>query len=608
MAKDKKLPLISVVMLNWNGLEDTKVCIESLRKNTYPNFEIVIVDNGSEDGSKEWLKAQNDVVLVDLEKNYGVTGGHNKGFEASKGEYIANLNNDTVVDKDWLWALYRPMEKDDSIAVTGGKAYEWNDDNPAYDENNTYFTYQVIDLFGGYAHTMRIGQEETTVNSISTVGALMRRSAIEEVGYFDNDFFAYYDETDQFARFKRAGYKIVYTPESKLWHMIGNSTKGFPYFYLYQMYRNRFIFSVKNYDKEYLIPFIKSYTRDSLRAMKQTLAGRGDLNSKAQYSAFFWNILHFSKSFSKRKKIMKLGPTYNKLLPYDSAEYVSVVITCYNYAEYVQDAIKSVLNQTQKSLEIIVINDGSTDKSLEIIKKYKDSVTIVDKNNEGVIAAKNQGLMMAKGEWIIFLDADDVLESNYIEETLRFARFNNYDVVYTDMKYFGTKNETCNARKFDYELLLTGNYIHNSSLYKKEKLHQAGGYKLEMNGGFEDWELNISLYEVGAKFGYIEDPVLNYRQHADGLGRNSMAQKKLEKLQEHVRELHRRSYFKRSIGYYKVQKSLKRVAQYPLLPIIAIITLPIAVISLILSLIKTFLNIWANLLRRYIHYKENKSE
>ena len=203
MAKAKTYPLISITMLNWNGFEDTKNCLESLRKSTYPNYEIIIIDNGSSDGSKEWLRAQKDLVLVDLEKNYGVTGGHIRGYEVAKGEFIANLNNDTLVDPDWLWSLYRPMEVDKKIAVTGGKAYEWNDTNPAYDETNCYFTYQVLDLYGGYAHTMRIGQKQASINSISTVGALIRRSAIEKVGYFDDDYFAYYDETDLFSRMKR---------------------------------------------------------------------------------------------------------------------------------------------------------------------------------------------------------------------------------------------------------------------------------------------------------------------------------------------------------------------------------------------------------------------
>lgn len=606
--KTQNLPLISVVMLNWNGLEDTKRCIATLRKSTYPNFEIIIVDNGSADGSKEWLKAQDDVVLVDLPENLGVTGGHNKGYEAAKGEFIANLNNDTVVDQDWLWALYRPMEKDEKIAVVGGKAYEWDDNNPKYDESNDYFTYQVVDLFGGYAHTMRGGALEASVNSISTVGALMRRSAIEQVGYFDNDFFAYYDETDQFARFKRAGYKIIYTPEAKLWHMIGGSTRGFPYFYLYHMHRNRFMFAVKNYDQEYLWKFLRIYTRDSLAGLYHTIRGRSELNDKARYKAFFWNLAHARRSFKKRRDIMKLGPTYNKLLLNDAAEFVSVIITCYNYAEFVEKAIKSVLAQTQAPVEIIVINDGSTDDSMKVINKYKDQVTIIDKKNEGVIAAKNQGLLAAKGEWIVYLDADDTLEPTYIEDTLRYAREHNYDVVYTDMRYVGSKKEIVKMHPYSLNRLLYGNYIHNSSLYSKTKLHQAGGYKEAMKGGYEDWEINISLAEKGARFGYLNKALLNYRQHEGEKGRNNNAQKVADELTANVRQLHRRSYFFGRLGVFGLKHLFVTLFKYPLIPVIALISLPLAILKAGLAALRRFKSAWAEYIRAYVHKQRARKE
>lgn len=605
MAKKTNLPLISVVMLNWNGLEDTKTCIATLRKNTYPNFEIIIVDNGSTDGSKEWLKAQNDVVLVDLPKNLGVTGGHNKGYEAAKGTFIANLNNDTVVDPDWLWALYRPMETDNKIAVVGGKAYEWDDENPKYNESNGFFTYQVVDLFGGYAHTMRGGNEIVSVNSISTVGALMRRSAIEKVGYFDDDFFAYYDETDQFARFKRAGYKIIYTPEAKLWHMIGGSTKGFPYFYLYHMHRNRFMFAVKNYDRKYLGKFLRIYTRDSMAGLYHTLRGRDELNDKARYKAFFWNMFHAHRSFKKRREIMALGSTYNGLLLDDAAQFVSIIITCYNYEEYVEAAIKSALAQTQEPLEIIVINDGSTDKSLDVINKYKDQITIIDKKNEGVIAAKNQGLIAAKGEWVIYLDADDILEPTYIQKTLRYARKNNYDVVYTDMQYIGVKKEIFKARPYTFRSLLYSNYVHNSSLYNKVKLHQAGGYKDAMKGGFEDWEINISLAENKARFGYFEEPLLHYRQHENTRGRNNEAQKQAAALVANVRKLHRRSYLKGNLGLYGIKIVFTNLVKHPLLPFVALFYLPVAILKGIVAGLRRSKSVWLHSVRNYIHKRRS---
>lgn len=589
-------------MLNWNGLEDTKSCIASLKKNTYPNFEIIIVDNGSEDGSKEWLKSQKDIVLVDLPKNEGVTGGHIAGHNVAKGEFVANLNNDAMVAKDWLMELYKAIIKDESIAVTGGKAFEWDDNNPIYNEDNTYFTYQVLDLYGGYAHTMRTGVKETAVNSISTVGALMRKSAIEKVGYFDNDFFAYYDETDLFARFKRAGYKIVYTPEAKLWHMIGNSTKDIPYFYLYHMHRNRFIFAVKNYDRKYLLQFFKIYTRDSLIGTYLWARGSKDINHQAQYKAYFWNLKHFFHNFRKRSAIKKLGPKFNELLLNESAEYVSVVIPCYNYGDYVAEAIESALNQTQAPLEIIVINDGSTDNSLDVIKKYKDKVQIIDHENQGIIRTKNIGIEKAQGEWIIFLDADDKLEPTYIEETLRYARANNKDVVYTDMQYFGSKKKIFEARPYSRGSLLNGNYINNSALHRRSFLQRVGGYKQEMKDGYEDWEINISVAEKGAKFGYIPKPLMLYRQHSQTSQRNDNAIEKAAEIIKIVRSLHRKSYFIHKFKIYQFVSLSVKIIKNPLLIIVIALALPLAIFRAWIAFpLAMVFHAWARIVKHYIN-------
>ena len=364
------------------------------------------------------------------------------------------------------------------------------------------------------------------------------------------------------------------------------------------------MFAVKNYDQEYLFKFLRIYTRDSLAGLYHTLRGRDELNDKARYKAFFWNMFHAHRSFKKRRDIMTLGPTYNKLLLDDAAQYVSIIITCYNYAEYVEEAIKSALSQTQKPLEIIVINDGSTDRSIDVINKFKDQVTIIDKKNEGVIAAKNQGLLAAKGEWIVFLDADDELEPTYIEKTLRYAREHNYDVVYTDMQYTGAKNERFAVFPYSFARLLRGNYIHNSSLYKKEMLHKAGGYKEAMKGGYEDWEINISLAEKHASFGYLKGPVLHYRQHGDDKGRNNSAREQALLLTASVRSLHRRSYLLHSLGFYNLKLAAELIVKYPLLPIVAILYLPVAVLKSIVAGLRRFKGAWLHDVRAYLHKKK----
>jgi len=527
-------PLVSIVVLSWNTIDDTKKCIESLRRLTYPAFEIILVDNGSSDGSKEFFSQLDNIEYVDLPINTGFTGGQIAGFEQAKGEFVALINSDAVVDSLWLTVLIDAMTKDNSIAAAGGRAYVLDETHEAYDSGSPFYSYQVLDVFKGYALTLATGDKQVCVNSISGAGVLIRRSAIEKIGYFDDRFFAYYEETDLFARFKRAGYSIVYNPEALTWHKIRGSSANNPFFYLFQMHKNRFLFAVKNYDRRYLYSFLKSYSRDFLSSLKRRSKNTDD---DARIQAFVWNIKNSFTTIRERIEVQKLGPTYSELLLKDSAQIVSVVVPCYNYARFVGEAIESVLAQTQQPLEIIVINDGSTDDSLDVISGYGASIRVINQENRGIIATKNRGLEEAKGDWIIFLDADDFMEPTYIEKCISLARRERADLVYTDMRLFGAKNEVFRSIKYSRSILHRNNFIHNSSLMRLDFVRSVGGYKDEMKDGYEDWELYLTLDEAEMRASHVPEPLLNYRQHPKS-SRNTLAYDKSAAIYTQVYELH----------------------------------------------------------------------
>jgi len=120
-------PMASIIVLNWNGLKDTMECIESLENLTYPNYEILLVDNGSTDGSQEAVKERfPEVVLVQNETNLGFAAGLGQGIKYASAEYIAFLNNDTVVERRWLDELIRPfLTTDDEIVTADGLPQLW---------------------------------------------------------------------------------------------------------------------------------------------------------------------------------------------------------------------------------------------------------------------------------------------------------------------------------------------------------------------------------------------------------------------------------------------------------------------------------------------------
>ena len=238
-----------------------------------------------------------------------------------------------------------------------------------------------------------------------------------------------------------------------------------------------------------------------------------------------------------------VGKNVNAASAHEIAD-VSVVITCFNYGPYVGAAIRSVLDQTVRVRQIVAVDDGSTDNSLEVIREFAPPVEVVTQPNAGVVAAKNLGLGLATARWIIFLDADDILDPRYVEKTLGAALRRGVDVVYTNMTFVGAMTGIVTARPFNRWSLARGNYIHNSALMKRDFVREAGGYKAIMASGFEDWELYLSLAERGMKAHWVPESLLSYRRHVGG-GRDSGANAQRRAILTQVQKLHPSLYTRR---------------------------------------------------------------
>lgn len=190
---------------------------------------------------------------------------------------------------------------------------------------------------------------------------------------------------------------------------------------------------------------------------------------------------------------------------------VSVVIPCYNQAHFLNDSIESVLAQTYKDVEIIVVNDGSPDNTSEIAKKYP-TVRLIEQKNKGLSGARNAGIKVAKGGWILTLDADDKIHPQFLEKTV-----GKNDIVSCSLITFGTENKRW---KQQYENpttneFLRGNPIHCCSLFKKDVWTMSGGYDENMKLGYEDWEFWIRATKCGFNVSCLnEEYLFFYRQHA----------------------------------------------------------------------------------------------
>ena len=226
-------PKVVIVVLNWNGKRVTVECLESLKEIDYSNYEILLVDNGSTDGSQECFRARYpEIVLLENEANLGFAEGNNVGIRRAMdwhADYILLLNNDTTVHESFLSELVRVAESDSRIGFVGPKIY--------YDECHgrrdvIAFAGGRINLWIGKARNIGEGEKDIgqydDIKEVSYVqGAclLAKREVVQRIGLLDSTLFAYWEETDWCMRGCRAGYSSVFVQNAKIWHKVAVSSK-----------------------------------------------------------------------------------------------------------------------------------------------------------------------------------------------------------------------------------------------------------------------------------------------------------------------------------------------------------------------------------------------
>ena len=194
---------------------------------------------------------------------------------------------------------------------------------------------------------------------------------------------------------------------------------------------------------------------------------------------------------------------------------ISVIIPCYNHSQFIIEAMESVLNQTFDNFECIIINDGSTDDTEEVVlnwikidKKFK----YFYQENSGLSHARNKGVSLSSGSYILPLDSDDKISENYLEECSKVLEL-RYDIkiVYGEAYFFGNSNKKWNLDKYNFEDILYKNMIYCTSLFRKEDWERVGGYDENLRAGLEDWEFWIHILKQGGEVVKINNCCFYYR-------------------------------------------------------------------------------------------------
>ncbi len=217
-----------------------------------------------------------------------------------------------------------------------------------------------------------------------------------------------------------------------------------------------------------------------------------------------------------------------------SEPLVSVIIPCYNQANFLPEAVESVVRQVYKKWECIIVNDGSTDNTSQVaeslIQKYTgNQIRLIQQANQGLSCARNSGIKAARGEYILPLDADDLIHPEMLQETvLLLASHPKIAIAYTDVKHFGGAERIVCAREYDFKQLCLQNHLSYCSLYRRKTWEAVGGYNSSMTWGYEDWDFWISCGEKGHYGKRIPEPLFLYRVKESSMYTNAL---------EHHREL-----------------------------------------------------------------------
>ncbi len=254
-------PKVSIIILNWNGLEDTAECLESLMKITYPTYEVIVVDNASEGDDVRILRERfGDYIHVIVnDRNYGFAKGSNVGIRYaldSNADYVLLLNNDTVVHPDFLSELVKDALVDKSIGIVGPTMYYY--DQPEKACASAHFVdYWAGNLFARRRGQIDIEQVEDTVevDCVSGFCILISRDVLLSAGLLDPRFFFGYDDVDICIRAAKRGFRVLFVPRSKVWHKISTrlafrEKKSSSYaLYADSLVRSRFLLMRKHWSK-----------------------------------------------------------------------------------------------------------------------------------------------------------------------------------------------------------------------------------------------------------------------------------------------------------------------------------------------------------------------
>lgn len=317
----KRSPLVSVVIVNWNGLKLLTDCLKTLAKISYPNIELIVVDNGSTDGSVAFVKKQYPKAkIVQCKTNLGFAKANNLGVDKATGEYILFLNNDTKVPKNFLEPLVEALDTNPAWGLVQPKIVLPN--GQKIDSVGSYLTDSGFLYHFGYYKSPedKLFKKQRPIYSAKGACMLARHDLLKKIGVFDESFFAYFEETDLCHKVWLSGYQVWYVPGSLIYHLGGETSNRLPSaFVQYHSFKNRLWVLTKNLELNNLLMIVPINIILCLAAVMMYLVKGHWRLSIAILKSLWWYITNIEMIINQRKLVQ------NKLRKVSEKQYWQMI-------------------------------------------------------------------------------------------------------------------------------------------------------------------------------------------------------------------------------------------------------------------------------------------
>jgi GT2 family glycosyltransferase/Tfp pilus assembly protein PilF len=437
-------PFTSIIILTFNQLEHTKPCLQSIEQHTPQPHELIIVDNGSTDGTLDYLRKyandHNNVRVISNKENLGFAAGNNQGLAVANGDYLLLLNNDTVVTEGWLARMLSVFERYSDVGIVGPVSN--NISGPQQVKEASYQSLGKMHHFAKHWSAAHTGQ---TMEFYRVVGfcLLAKREVIDRIGGLDEQFGSGNFEDDDFClRAVVAGYKACIALDAFVHHTGSQTFKGAGINYQQSLERNWKIFKAK-----WKLPQDQPYGTYSINLSNIDLSQYNTpipprieimpliINAPSSednaISNMFGKEAQQPLELSDEKSKVQSGAfsviAAKEIPSLIHSEFIegltSIIILTHNRLEYTKKCVKSIRKNTPEAHEFIFVDNGSTDGTVKWlqsqVRENKSCHLIENKENVGLAKGRNQGINLSQGEFIALINNDVVVSEGWLDRMLQ---------------------------------------------------------------------------------------------------------------------------------------------------------------------------------------------